>query len=286
MRLDCTSTPTAGPVAIDWTSAARQQIDDHLHLLLEAAHPSRVTEAMRYAVLSPGKRLRPLLMMAVADFLGARRDSIVPVACAVEMIHAASLVLDDLPCMDNDRERRNRPSTHAVYGEDCSILAAVSLLMHAHAILAGHDGLPPAVRLKMIHLLCETIGSSGLSLGQYIDLASKSAPAAPDAITNVHHLKTGILFLAAARAGCLMCDASPAQEAKVLAYTTSLGLAFQLKDDLTDIDAPGLNLASRIGVSNAERQFQRHLRRAHAAIEGEDCAEVLTSFTNAVFARH
>lgn len=283
MRLEKLQAGSAYPAPHGWSLSARQQIDEHLDALLDRAQSSRVHEAMRYAVLSTGKRIRPLLTLAVADFLGARPAGLMHAACAIEMIHAASLVLDDLPCMDNDRLRRNRPATHAVFGEDCAILAAVSLLMQSHCMLASHAALPPDVRLKTIQLLCETIGAEGLSLGQYIDLASKSAPASPNAIAGVHHLKTGILFLAAARAACLLCGATPRQEQQVIAYTTHVGLAYQLKDDLADVGTPGLNLASSIGVYDAERQFLEHMQAALAAIDDEPNAEVLRGFAATVF---
>lgn len=278
MRLDKLQAGSAYPAPHGWSLTARQEIDEHLEAMLEHGQSSRVHEAMRYAVLGAGKRIRPLLTLAVADFLGGRPPGLMHAACAIEMIHAASLVLDDLPCMDNDRLRRDRPATHAVFGDDCAILAAVSLLMRSHCMLASHPDVPADVRLRTIQLLCETIGADGLSLGQYIDLASKSAPASPGAIAGIHHLKTGILFLAAARAACLLCGATPRQEQGIVAFTTHVGLAFQLKDDLADVDAPGLNLVASIGVHGARQQFHEHLQEAQAAIDGEDNAEVLLGF--------
>lgn len=271
------------PVANDWITRTRPMIDRHLDVLLSSGRPSPVTDAMRYSVLESGKRIRPLLTLAVAEFFGSKPAGLVQVACAVELIHAASLVLDDLPCMDNDSERRNRPTTHAVYGQDVSILAAISLLMQSYCILASHDEVSQDVRLKLIQLLCETIGAEGLSLGQYIDLSAKGQIPSAAMISNIHHLKTGILFLAAARAGCLVCQASIAQEEKIVTFATHLGLAFQLMDDLHDVGEQGLNLAARIGISSAEKQFRDHLRRALNAVEGESNSAVLTDFVQAVF---
>jgi geranylgeranyl diphosphate synthase, type II len=272
-------------VSDDWIVRTRPLINAHLDGLLRHDHPSRVTEAMRYSVLESGKRIRPLLTLAVAEFFGANPPGLMHVACSIEMIHAASLVLDDLPCMDNDQERRNRPSTHAVFGEDVSILAAVSLLMQSHCMIASYESLDGPVRLHLIKLLCETIGASGLSLGQYIDLNSTAPGISAGTISNVHHLKTGVLFLAAARAGCILSDATPAQEEKIAAFTTHIGLAFQLMDDLQDVDEPGLNFAARIGRSNAERQFREHLVAAEKVIEGERNSGVLKDFLHAVFNR-
>jgi geranylgeranyl diphosphate synthase type II len=273
-------------VAGDWVAQTRPLVDAQLDLMLKPARPSPVIEAMRYSVLGPGKRIRPLLTLAVADFLGAQPAGALPVACAIEMIHAASLILDDLPCMDNDRERRDRLSTHAAYGEDLAILAAVSLLMQSQSVLASHQTLTPELRIRLVHLLCETIGPHGLSLGQYIDLSSKAQPASLAAITQIHHLKTGVLFVAAARAGCLMCGASAEQEERVVRFTTNLGLAFQLKDDLADIGDANLNLAARIGASSAERTFHGYLQAADAAVVGERNAAVLQDFARTFFTRH
>ena len=201
------------------------------------------------------------------------------------MIHAASLILDDLPCMDNDRERRDRLTTHAAYGEDLAILAAVSLLMQSHCVLASHLSLAPEMRVKLIQLMCETIGPHGLSLGQFIDLNAKTQPASLAAITQIHHLKTGVLFVAAARTACLMCDASPEQEERVVRFIINLGLAFQLKDYLADIDEASVNLAARMGAPSAQRTFHSYLQAADAAIGDEKNAVVLQDFARAFFER-
>jgi len=273
-------------VARDWIAQTRPLINTHLDELLKPARPSPVTDAMRYSVLGSGKRIRPLLTLAVADFLGVQPSGTLQVACAIEMVHAASLILDDLPCMDNDHERRDRLSTHAAFGEDLAILAAVSLLMQSHCTLASHQTLAPELRVRLIQLLCETIGPHGLSLGQYIDLSSKAQPASLAAIAQIHHLKTGVLFVAAAKAACLLCGASPEQEDRVVRFTTNLGLAFQLKDDLADLDEASGNLAVRIGASSAELTFHGYLQAADAAIAGEKNAAVLQDFARAFFSRH
>jgi geranylgeranyl diphosphate synthase type II len=273
-------------VASAWIAQTRPLIDAQLDEMLKPARPSPVIEAMRYSVLGSGKRIRPLLTLAVTDFLGAQPAGALQVACALEMIHAASLILDDLPCMDNDRERRDRLSTHAAYGEDLAILAAVSLLMQSQCVLASHPSLSPELRVRLIQLMGETIGPHGLSLGQYIDLSSKTQPASLAAITQIHHLKTGVLFVAAARSACMLCSASPEQEESVVRFTTNLGLAFQLKDDLADVDEASVNLAARMGASSAERTFHGYLQAAEAAIGGNRNAEVLHDFARVFFNRH
>lgn len=267
----------------DWMDETRCAIDRHLDQLLGAPFASPVNEAMRYSVLAPGKRLRPLLVLAIANFFEASPPGIMKVACAIEMIHSASLVLDDLPCMDNDHERRNRLSTHAKFGEDLSILAAVSLLMHSHCALASDETLSPEAKLKLIRLLCDTVGGSGLSLGQYIDLNPADEVSDTFSVEDVHHLKTGILFIAAAKAACLLCNASPWQEAAVVQFTTNLGLAFQARDDLADLDNSKSNLVTAIGVASARQRYYDYVDAAHEAIDGEPNAAVLQEFAAAIF---
>lgn len=273
------------PTHIDqhWIADTRRLIDQHLDTVLAPASSSPLAEAMRYSVLAQGKRIRPLLTLAVAGYFNVRPVAAMHVACALEMIHAASLILDDLPCMDNDRERRNRLATHAKYGESLTILAAVSLLTQSNCMIACHQSLAPELRLKLVQMLCDTVGPHGLALGQYIDLHGASGMATPSAITNIHHLKTGVLFIAAARAGCLIAGASQAQEEKVMRFTNNLGLAFQLQDDLKDMDSPGTNMVAHIGVSNAQRQLHNYLDKARDAIAGERNAAMLEGFAQAFF---
>ena len=275
------------PTAIDqnWIADTRRLVDQHLDTLLAPSQTSPVAEAMRYSVLAQGKRIRPLLTLAVASYFGVRPAAAMHVACALEMIHSASLILDDLPCMDNDRERRNRVATHVRYGESLTILAAVSLLTQSCCTIASHQSLEPDLRLKLVQMLCDTVGPHGLSLGQYIDLHGVAGMATPSAITNIHHLKTGVLFLAAARAGCLIARASPAQEDKVMRFTNNIGLAFQLLDDLKDMDSPGTNMVAHIGVSGAHRRLQDYLDAANDAIAGERNAGMLQGFAEAFFRR-
>lgn len=283
---ECSTTPLAlGPAfgIEEWMDESRCEIERHLDQLLTSSVATPLNEAMRYSVLAPGKRLRPLLVLAIARFFELSPPGIMKVACVIEMIHSASLVLDDLPCMDNDHERRNRLATHARFGEDLSILAAVSLLMHSHCILAADDSLRAEARLKLIRLFCDTVGSGGLSLGQYIDL--NPALHSPDtfSVTDVHHLKTGILFVAAARAACLLCNATAAQEAAVVEFTTKLGLAFQARDDLADLDRTESNLVTAIGVANARQRYHDYLDAAHEAIDGEPNAAVLQGLAASIF---
>lgn len=267
----------------DWVAESRSLVNSRLDELLASAHSSPVNAAMRYSVLAPGKRIRPLLTLAVADYLGGAHEDAMQVACSIEMIHCASLILDDLPCMDDDRERRSRLCTHVEYGESLTILAAVSLLTQSQCIIASHERLAGDLRLKLIQLLCTTVGPSGLSLGQYIDLESKGGIPSPAAVADMHQLKTGILFQAAAKAGCLVSHAAPEQEEKVMRFTTNIGLAFQMLDDIKDVDDDGTNIVARIGVRSARHKVQDYLQAAHAAIDGTANAAVLRNLADTFF---
>lgn len=267
--------------ASDWVARNRQDVDAALEALLRDGDDSPVKEAMRYSVLAPGKRMRPLLTLAVTDYLGGDSRQAMRTACALEFIHSASLILDDLPCMDNDAERRSRMSTHVRFGEGLTILAAVSLLTQSCCMIASDEALPLPLRLKLVQLLCETVGPHGLSLGQSIDLHGRNNAPSLSAITDLHHLKTGVLFLAAARSACLICNATPAQEKKVLEFSAQVGLAYQLQDDLKDINETAPNMAARIGLTSAERQLIDYLQAAHLAIAGEPRASMLQNFVRA-----
>ena len=244
----------------------RQQINDLLDHLFPASAKAPLTDAMRYSVMTPGKRIRPLLTLAVVEYLGGRAELALSAACAIEMIHTASLILDDLPCMDNDSLRRNRPSTHVRFGEDITILAAVSLLTQSYCTVASDAKLPMPLRLELIQLFCNTIGAQGLSLGQSMDLSVKPCAGQADLMTDMHYLKTGALFTAAARSACMISQATKEQQAAIMDYTCNLGLAFQLMDDLQDEATDTGNLAAVLGETKAQLKIKAYVQAAKEAL--------------------
>lgn len=249
-------------------SDLRQRIDQRLAACLPGASAEAgPAPAMRTAVLGPGKRLRPLLVLLAGEALGARPSVLLDAACAVELVHAASLVLDDLPCMDDAPLRRGQPALHRRYGEDTAVLAAVGLLARAGQLVAAAP-LPAAVRCRMAELLHAAVGIEGLVLGQWRDLRGDGAQRR--GATRVNDLKTGVLFAAALELAALGAgreDALPAlREAGVV-----LGRAFQLRDDLEDAqDAPQLecSLVALLGPQDAARLLQATLARAQALLQG------------------
>ncbi len=239
----------AEPAAFDeYARARRATVDAELERLLPVppACPPLIADAMRYTVFGGGKRLRPLLALAAADSVSAGgtaedRD-VLPAACAVELIHAYSLVHDDLPAMDDDTLRRGQPTAHVVYGEGIAILAGDALLTEAFRVLARGSESETAARrgrrLRTLERIATAAGAEGMVGGQVMDLAATGATAAFDAdrLRAMHGRKTGALIRAAAFAGAIMGGASDADADAVDRYAAHLGLAFQIVDDILDVE--------------------------------------------------
>lgn len=204
--------------------------------------PEVLLEAMRYAVLSPGKRLRPALVLGAARAVGGGVDDALPAACAVEMVHAYSLVHDDLPALDDDDERRGQPSCHIKFGEATALLAGDALLTEAFAVL-GDDrpfrsggGVPPGRRIKAVSELARAIGAAGMIGGQIDDLEAERSPPDRATMETIHRRKTGRLIQVSVVLGALFGGGAAAQIRALRAFGSDLGLAFQLVDDVLDGD--------------------------------------------------
>lgn len=210
-------------------------VDAELARLLASAPPGRATDAMRYALLSPGKRVRPVLTLLATEALRGPLPRVLPLACAVEMVHAASLILDDLPCQDGASLRRGKPTTHVAFGEAVAILAAMGLTTEAFAVVAGAAASLGARRSAEIAIvLGAAVGPSGLVAGQDADLASVGTPVDLDRLEFIHSRKTGALFMASVEIAAIACAASAAVRECLKAYAKNLGLAFQITDDVLD----------------------------------------------------
>ena len=200
--------------------------------------PGSIHKAMRYSVLGEGKRIRPILALAAGEAVGGTISAILPAACALEMIHAYSLVHDDLPAMDDDDFRRGRPSCHKKFGEAIGVLAGDALLTFSFELLAGghHNG-RAGVHLQVIREVAQAIGTDGMIGGQVADVAAagrRNLPAATMEYINTR--KTGALISASVRIGALLGDASPREYQAIRKYGDQIGLVFQLVDDLLDRD--------------------------------------------------
>jgi geranylgeranyl diphosphate synthase type II len=232
------------------------------------SRPEPVHQAMHYALTGAGKRVRPVLTLAVAELFGQRSDPVLDIACAVEMVHACSLVLDDLPSMDDAQLRRGRPTVHRAFGESVALLAALGLLNRAYALVAegAHRlSLRRYTAEDMIHHLAAAIGSGGLIGGQALDLLAKPEELSLDTLEYIHSHKTGALFMAAGELGAMAADARRRDLEVIARYAKNLGLAFQIADDLLDVlgtpeetgkdtgkDASKVTFVKLLGVQGAQ----------------------------------
>jgi len=265
----------------------RQQLEERIgqHLAHSPDQADLLTLAMRAGALSAGKRMRPLLLMLVARDLGCESEALVDVACAVEMVHAASLILDDMPCMDNAMLRRGKPTIHVQFGEDVAVLAAIGLLSRAFGLLATAREVPAEVRARLVAKLAETVGDQGLVKGQFLDLRGSRQSAADIAVTN--ELKTGVLLGVAVDMAAIIAETDDCVAQSLRAFALAAGQAFQIRDDFQDDVAndsaitgkdTGKDLGKRtfvntLGHDEARRRLDHHLleaeRHLSAALGGK-----------------
>ena len=276
-----------------WSQHHLDQVEQALGQWVGKDAPARLGEAMRYAVLDGGKRLRPLLVLAAFEAVhnGARDagDAALRAACAVELIHAYSLVHDDMPCMDNDVLRRGKPTVHVQFGEAQALLAGDALQAFAFELLTPEDErILPAVQATLCRQLARAAGSAGMAGGQAIDLASVGLALTQDQLRNMHRLKTGALLQASVMMG-VACGVSTAAAQKALAdYGAALGLAFQVVDDILDVVADSATLGktagkdaasdkptyvSLLGLAPAQAHAQELLAQAHDALAASGLAD-------------
>jgi farnesyl diphosphate synthase len=245
--------PDAVSVA-DATAVATRLTDALIERLL-AVPPgleSRVYEAMRYSALAPGKRLRPLLVLAGARLFGVARRSALQVAAAIEMVHAYSLIHDDLPAMDNSDLRRGRPTCHKRFDEATAVLAGDGLLTMAFEVLAHPDTHgDPAVRVELVSALATAAGGAGMVGGQMIDLIAEKQPLDIGAITRLQRMKTGALIAFACEAGAILAKTASERRTALRGYAHDLGLAFQIADDLLDVEGSPAETGKPVGADAA-----------------------------------
>jgi farnesyl diphosphate synthase len=216
----------------------------------ESTPPARLHAAQRYSVLAPGKRIRPALVYATAETLELPLGRVDAAACAVELIHAYSLVHDDLPAMDDDDLRRGRPTCHRAFDEATAILAGDSLQVLAFKLLAAHPGAPAeaAVRVRLIELLADASGTAGMAGGQALDLAAEGTRLGVTELEQIHAMKTGALIRASvAMAARCAPRLDPAQAEALAGFGATIGLAFQVQDDLLDVEGDTTVLGKRAG---------------------------------------
>jgi farnesyl diphosphate synthase len=266
-----------------WRQAKQHEVEQALSTWVPADAPAGLGEAMRYAVLDGGKRLRPLLVLATSETVGGSRDASLRAACAVELIHAYSLVHDDMPCMDNDVLRRGKSTVHVRFGEAQALLAGDALQALAFELLVPDDGsVPSAMAAQLCRLLAQAAGASGMAGGQAVDLASVGLTLDQSALEAMHRQKTGALLKASVIMGAASGSASPEALVALDRYGAALGLAFQVVDDVLDVTADSATLGktagkdaaadkptfvSLMGLAQAQAYAERVLDEAHAALD-------------------
>jgi geranylgeranyl diphosphate synthase, type II len=220
--------------------ARRRRVEAALDAALppEGAWPTTIHRAVRYSLFAGGKRIRPLLVLAAGEAVGGEDQELVPLACAVEMIHTYSLIHDDLPAMDDDDLRRGLPTSHKVFGEAIAILAGDALLTRAFHLLADvppeWDAQRVRRRLQAAAVLGEACGTTGLIGGQVMDLEAEGRPVSSEELERLHRAKTGALLGACVRGGAILGGADEAELARLARYASAVGLAFQVVDDVLD----------------------------------------------------
>ena len=203
--------------------------------------------AMRYGVLDGGKRVRPLLVLAASQAVGGLHDAALRAACAVELIHAYSLIHDDMPCMDDDVLRRGKPTVHVQFGEAQAMLAGDAMQALAFEVLTPADGVPPALQARLCSLLARAAGHAGMAGGQAIDLASIGVPLSEHDLRDMHHRKTGALLQACVLMGAACGKTTPLEWQSLAEFGDALGLAFQVVDDILDVTQASETLGKTAG---------------------------------------
>ncbi|MDR6960389.1 geranylgeranyl diphosphate synthase type II [Pseudomonas brassicacearum] len=239
-----------------YQAGSQARVNAALDTLFSAPSPelSRLYEAMRYSVMNGGKRVRPLLAYAACEALGGQAEQANGAACAVELIHAYSLVHDDLPAMDDDDLRRGQPTTHKQFDEACAILAGDGLQSLAFSALLDPtlSDCPAQIRLDMVSALALAAGPAGMVGGQAIDLGSVGLKLDQSALEYMHRHKTGALIEASVRLGALASGRSTPEQLQALqTYARAIGLAFQVQDDILDIESDTQTLGKRQGADIA-----------------------------------
>lgn len=247
-----TESVSPAPLA-EYLADARSRVDEALGRFLPEVDasgqgdvPARLAEAMRYSMLGGGKRLRPLLALMAAEACGADPESAMPAACALEMVHTYSLIHDDLPAMDDDDLRRGRATCHKAFDEATAILAGDALLTLAFEVAARHTR-PAEAALACVRALAESAGPAGMVGGQMADLEAESRPDGDaDQLEAIHRRKTGALLKAALRMGAAVAGASAEETEALDRYGRAIGLAFQIIDDLLDVQGDESKLGKRV----------------------------------------
>ena len=266
-----------------------QVVNDTLEQLLHNSQPDEtINQAMKYSLMAGGKRIRPALCLAASEAVGGNPQDALIAACAMEMVHTYSLIHDDLPAMDDDELRRGKPTCHVAFDEATAILAGDALLTMAFEILAAvpyENGGQPAKWLQVIRVIAIAAGSRGMIQGQMLDMAAEGRRLTVNDLESMHLLKTGALIEASLQCGALLADADQAQQGLLKTYSRNIGLAFQVADDILNVEGNPALMGKAVGTDrlnqkntypsllglDASKQFaQKLIHQALQALEAFD----------------
>ena len=275
----------------DWIQSELRAVESALEAWVPLDAPAGLGEAMRYGVLDGGKRLRPLLVLAACQAVDGAREASLRAAVSVELIHAYSLIHDDMPCMDNDVMRRGKPTVHVRYGQAQAMLAGDAMQALAFDVLTPDGGVEPALQARLCALLARSAGHAGMAGGQAIDLASIGKPLDERALRDMHRRKTGALLQASVLMGAACGPTGPKAWAALSDYGAAVGLAFQVVDDILDVTQESQTLGktagkdmndnkptyvSVLGLAAARRQAVALRDKAQAALRDAGLAHSAT----------
>jgi geranylgeranyl diphosphate synthase type II len=240
----------------EYLARQKTEVDGMLEALIpdETIYPPEIFRAVRYSLFAGGKRIRPILCLAATEAVGGKPESSLPVACAIEMIHTYSLIHDDLPAMDNDDYRRGRLTSHKVFGEDLAILAGDALLTEAFQVMTRREVaavLPPDRLLQVVREIAEAAGWFGMVGGQVLDVQSEGQTVAPETLYAIHRMKTGAMILVSLRTGAILAGAEEEALAALSDYGRQIGLAFQIADDILNVEGDKALLGKGTGSDAA-----------------------------------
>jgi len=260
----------------EWAQLINDELDK---LVVVRQTPEKnIYDAMRYSLLAGGKRLRPVLSLGVCEMLGGDMNEVLPFACALEMIHTYSLIHDDLPAMDNDDYRRGRLTNHKVYGEATAILAGDALLNFAFEVMADaalKDTGKMQKRLKALKIIAEAAGTRGMIGGQVVDLESEGKVISGELLKYMHSCKTGALIKASVMSSAILCDASDEEMSLLCDYASNIGIAFQIKDDILDVEGNPEIMGKKVGSDASNK------KSTYVTLYGiDESKKMLESITN------
>ena len=251
----------------------RKLVENFLKNRIAKKGISKVDYAMEYSLMAGGKRIRPILLMAAAEAVGSKGYNYLPVACGLEMIHTYSLIHDDLPCMDDDDYRRGRLTNHKVYGEAMAVLAGDGLLTLAFEVMLEQKNVEPKALIETVREMAMCAGNFGMVGGQGLDLEFEGKEITPEQLRKLHAGKTGALFIAAIRGGAHLAGATDEQLLALTKFADLLGLAFQITDDILDVEGTTEELGKQVGSD------EKNHKSTYVSLYGLEAAHELAEKT-------